>query len=370
MGTPPGRLQLISSQTLGAHVPRRLVALLDTIARADHISRDQVVRRAGVSEVEQHKRRSRRDRQRRPTTCATFDAELEAQLAAIVANVKPGRRANSSAVRRSGRTPMRPSSTLAPAARSACTAAGFSLLKAAQCRGARPSSSRAATSAPTSRQAATSSTVAVSKNSRLFEVSHRAGVGAFDVSVTGGDASVEPWATACTRPGSVSACRGVSVAASAGADGDSTTAAGGRSLEPDSGGPPAARSSSACSPSRYPVASTPRASCHERIAPRVRRPEQPVRLARVEAFVPQPLLNQPARGPIEAQRRLDSRRILRSRGHRRPDPWCTRRHQDRSCREDERQQQNHGEPRMAHRGPLSRKSPLHPLKSKPPSPIR
>ena len=92
MGTPPGRLQLISSQTLGAHVPRRLVALLDTIARADHISREHVVRRALVSEVEQHTRRSRRDRQRWPTTCATFDAELEAQLAAIVANVKPGRR--------------------------------------------------------------------------------------------------------------------------------------------------------------------------------------------------------------------------------------------------------------------------------------
>ena len=92
MGTPPGRLQLISSHTLGAHVPRRLVALLDTIARADHISREQVVRRALVREVEQHIRRSRRDRQRRPTTCATFDAELEAQLAAIVANVKPGRR--------------------------------------------------------------------------------------------------------------------------------------------------------------------------------------------------------------------------------------------------------------------------------------
>ena len=50
MGTPPGRLQLISSQTLGAHVPRRLVALLDTIARADHISREHVVRRALVSE--------------------------------------------------------------------------------------------------------------------------------------------------------------------------------------------------------------------------------------------------------------------------------------------------------------------------------
>ena len=46
MGTPPGRLQLISSQTLGAHVPRRLVALIDTIARADHISREHVVRRA------------------------------------------------------------------------------------------------------------------------------------------------------------------------------------------------------------------------------------------------------------------------------------------------------------------------------------
>ena len=92
IGTPPGRPKLISSQTLGPHVPRRLVALLDTIARADHISRWQVVRRALVREVEQHKRRSRRDRQRRPTTCATFDAELEAQLAAIVANMKPGRR--------------------------------------------------------------------------------------------------------------------------------------------------------------------------------------------------------------------------------------------------------------------------------------
>ena len=64
MGTPPGRPQLISSQTLGAHVPRRLVALLDTIARADHISRGQVVKRALVREVEQHIRRSRRDRLR------------------------------------------------------------------------------------------------------------------------------------------------------------------------------------------------------------------------------------------------------------------------------------------------------------------
>ena len=51
MGTPPGRPQLISSQTLGAHVPRRLVALLDTIARADHSRRGQVVRRALVHEV-------------------------------------------------------------------------------------------------------------------------------------------------------------------------------------------------------------------------------------------------------------------------------------------------------------------------------
>ena len=66
MGTQPGRPQLISSQTLGAHVPRRLVALLDTIARADHISREHVVRRALVREVEQHTRRSRRDRPRRP----------------------------------------------------------------------------------------------------------------------------------------------------------------------------------------------------------------------------------------------------------------------------------------------------------------
>ena len=41
-------------------------------------------------EVEQHKRRSRRERQRRPTTCTTFDAEFETQLAAIVANMKPG----------------------------------------------------------------------------------------------------------------------------------------------------------------------------------------------------------------------------------------------------------------------------------------
>ena len=63
-----------------------------TRARADHISRGQVVRRPLVREVEQHKRRSRRDRPRRPATCATFDAELEAQLVAIVANMKPGRR--------------------------------------------------------------------------------------------------------------------------------------------------------------------------------------------------------------------------------------------------------------------------------------
>ena len=60
MGTPPGRPQLISSQTLGAHVPRRLVALLDTIARADHSSRGQVVKRALVREVEQHIRRALR----------------------------------------------------------------------------------------------------------------------------------------------------------------------------------------------------------------------------------------------------------------------------------------------------------------------
>ena len=80
MGTPPGRLQLISSQTLGAHahetilIPlkapnesahdeiarRRLVALLDTIACADHISRGHVVKRALVREVEQHIRRALR----------------------------------------------------------------------------------------------------------------------------------------------------------------------------------------------------------------------------------------------------------------------------------------------------------------------
>ncbi len=39
---------------------RRLVALLDTIACADHISRGHVVRRALVSEVEQHIRRALR----------------------------------------------------------------------------------------------------------------------------------------------------------------------------------------------------------------------------------------------------------------------------------------------------------------------
>ena len=61
MGTPPGRLQLISSQTLGAHVPRRLVALLDTIAREDHISRGLVVKRALVRAVEQHIRRAVHD---------------------------------------------------------------------------------------------------------------------------------------------------------------------------------------------------------------------------------------------------------------------------------------------------------------------
>ena len=60
MGTPPGRPQLISSQTRGARVPRRLVALLDTIARADHSSRSQVVKRALVREVEQHIRRALR----------------------------------------------------------------------------------------------------------------------------------------------------------------------------------------------------------------------------------------------------------------------------------------------------------------------
>ncbi len=80
MGTPPGRPQLISSQTLGVHIPetiliplkapnesaqdeiarRRLVALLDTIACADHISRGQVVKRALVHEVEQHIRRALR----------------------------------------------------------------------------------------------------------------------------------------------------------------------------------------------------------------------------------------------------------------------------------------------------------------------
>ena len=73
MGTPPGRLQLISSQTLGAHVPRRLVALLDTIARADHISREHVVRRALVREVEQHIRRALRT-----LASPTIPAEQEA----------------------------------------------------------------------------------------------------------------------------------------------------------------------------------------------------------------------------------------------------------------------------------------------------
>ena len=93
MGTPPGPTPTHQqSDARGARPPDALVALLDTIARADHISREQVVRRALVREAEQHTRRSRRDRQRRPTTCATFDAELEAQLASIVANVKPGRR--------------------------------------------------------------------------------------------------------------------------------------------------------------------------------------------------------------------------------------------------------------------------------------
>ena len=80
MGTPPSRPKLISSQTLGAHahetilIPlkspnesahdeiarRRLVALLDTIACADHISRGHVVKRALVREIEQHIRRALR----------------------------------------------------------------------------------------------------------------------------------------------------------------------------------------------------------------------------------------------------------------------------------------------------------------------
>ena len=76
----PGRRQLIGGQTLGAHIPetiliplkapnesthdeiarRRLVALLDTIACADHISRGHVVKRALVREIEQHIRRALR----------------------------------------------------------------------------------------------------------------------------------------------------------------------------------------------------------------------------------------------------------------------------------------------------------------------
>ena len=76
----PGRRQLIGGQTLGAHIPetiliplkapnesahdeiahRRLVALLDTIACADHISRGHVVKRALVRDVEQHIRRALR----------------------------------------------------------------------------------------------------------------------------------------------------------------------------------------------------------------------------------------------------------------------------------------------------------------------
>ena len=76
----PGRRQLIGGQTLGAHIPetiliplkapnesahdelshRRLVALLDTIACAYHISRGHVVKRALVREVEQHIRRALR----------------------------------------------------------------------------------------------------------------------------------------------------------------------------------------------------------------------------------------------------------------------------------------------------------------------
>ena len=97
MATPPGRPQLISNQTLGAHVPRRLVALLDTIARADHISCGHVVRRALVRAVEQHKRRSRRDRPRRPTTRATFDRRLPDRLSPRAKEAQDGGRATAGA---------------------------------------------------------------------------------------------------------------------------------------------------------------------------------------------------------------------------------------------------------------------------------
>ena len=68
---------------------------------------------------------------------------------------------------------------------------------------------------------------------------------------------------------------------------------------------PAARSTSASEPSRKPVADAARDSCQRRIARPRPRPEQTVRRARVEAFGPQALLDQPARGSVEIQRRLD-----------------------------------------------------------------
>ena len=62
------------------------------------------------------------------------------------------------------------------------------------------------------------------------------------------------------------------------------------------------------------------------------RAEQAIRLARVEAFVPQPLLNQPPRRPVETQRLLSRRRVLSDHGRGGDEGPCRQRHRERPHR--------------------------------------
>ena len=80
---------------------------------------------------------------------------------------------------------------------------------------------------------------------------------------------------------------------------------------------------------------------HRPARPRV---EQAVRRARVDTLVAKPLLNQPTRLPIEAQRRLDGRRILRGRGR-----IAVLRFHNRDTRREHYQHGNDKEPSVPHR---------------------
>ena len=133
------------------------------------------------------------------------------------------------------------------------------------------SSSHAATSAAAARQVVTTSAVALSKNTPVFHSSQltAADAGTMVASAMAGAviASTSPWdseepgeTAVPTVPASVSA---MVIAASM------------MSPAATAGDAPAARSASLWPPSRYPVAGTPRASCHSRIAARVRGPKRP-----------------------------------------------------------------------------------------------